>query len=178
MNLSVSLLRLLFQNYRQRCRIDVPARKKKVWFDFHQVLYHLSALQSSDRTLLFVICIQINLPLLISNNSCFRENFNSFLFFFCLFVFELIVSLLSHDLTLSALTMTCSSRWGRFTGVHFCLSYTLSCFCRWSWSWSCAVGAGWTFWLTGREKYSETPAAANWTQGRPADLKDGFTPWT
>lgn len=85
MKLSVSLLRLLFSNYRHRCRIDVPAREKKVWFDFHRVLYHLPAHQLAERTLLFVICVQINVPLLTSNNYCFRGNWNfffHFLFFF------------------------------------------------------------------------------------------------
>lgn len=57
------------------CRIDVPARRKGK--KFYSIFTRFSTI-SQHAGYQKVICIQINVPPPISNNTCFREKLNSF----------------------------------------------------------------------------------------------------
>lgn len=174
MNLLVSLLCVLFKKWLKKMQDWRTCQEKDfdlIFTRFFFFFYHLPAGQSSERTLLFLICIQINVPLLIFSNFYFRENFISF---FCFFFFCLFLNNHFRAVTWSHPVRDLQKPMRKFHRLRFCLSFTLSCWRSWGW----AVGSGCIFCLACRENQSATPAAANWTQGRPANLKDGFTPRT
>lgn len=114
-------------------------RKKKKKFDSIFTRFY------PERTLLFLVFILINVPLLISNNSCFRENLDSSLCFF----FPL-----SFPFGADGRRATChmispgplSGRPGTVQRGSFGAA---------------EAEAGGVFWLAGRESQSETPPAAN-----------------